>query len=95
MRHAEDGLGNIGRPGGAAPLVGDYIEPVALAPKAQHRLDEVRPVRAENPGGTQDHMAVEPLADRPLAGCFACPVDAERPDLIGFGVGPGLAPSKT
>ena len=62
-------------------------EPVALAAKAQHRLDEVRAVRAENPGGAQDHVAVEPLADRPLAGCLAGPVDAERPERIVFGVG--------
>ena len=90
VRDAEDGVGDIGRPGGTAPLVGDHVEPVALAAKAQHRFDEIRPVYAENPGGAQDHMAVEPRADRPLAGCLACPVDAEGPDRIVFAVGSRL-----
>ncbi len=68
----------IGGRGRAAVLVVHHAQPVPLGREPQHRLDEVAPVRAHDPGGADDGMARVGAAHRHLAGRLAGAVDALR-----------------
>ena len=72
--------------GGAASLVVDDGDLVALRAEPEHRADEVVPGRAEEPGGADDPCLV---AGRGLAEEFRPPVGAER--TIAWTRGRGVA----
>ena len=52
--------------------------------KTQHRFDEILPVRAVDPSGTQDHVLRQCVGNRSVARFLAGAIDPERRNRIVF-----------
>ena len=75
----DQGRGEVAHPGGRAELVGHDVDGVALAFQTQHRVDEVRPRAAVDPGRAHDGATVGQLLARGLlAGELGPPVGGLR-----------------
>ena len=70
--------GEVARPRRPAALVGDDGDLVALGAEPQHRRDEVRAARAEQPRGADDRVLGVRLGDRALAGELRAAVGLQR-----------------
>ena len=90
LRDLRDRAGDVRRAGRGADLVGDDPQHRALSGEAQHRLDEIVPVRAVDPGGAQDNVLAQRLAHGALAGLLARAVNPQRIDRIVLSVGAAL-----
>jgi hypothetical protein len=76
--------------GGAADLVVDHDHRAAALPEAQHRLDEVASVRAEEPGGANDEALPVDQRGCPLPRELGAAVRVDRIGIVGLAVGPAL-----
>src|SRR5262245_37762454 len=72
------GLSEIASSRGAAPLIGYDAKLRSFGRESEHRLDEIRPVRAYDPGGPDDHGPPIGQPCRKLTGSFARAIDVER-----------------
>ncbi len=91
-RHARDGIGEVRGEGRRAVLVGDDADLLPLLREPQHRLDEVRAIRAADPGGA-DHRAARIGGEHgPLPRFLGRAIDAERAGRIGLGIRAALEP---
>jgi hypothetical protein len=94
-RRRQDGgyrIGDVRGGGWATDLI---IYDLKLAPfsgKTQHGPDEVRAVRAVNPGRTQNHMLGASRSHSVLAFGLAEPIGTERSKGIVFAIGRSLGP---
>ena len=88
LSQRDDLVRDIDRPGGLPVLVSHDIHGRPLARQPDHRGDEVRPVRAVEPG-RPDHVAG--AGEQPehglLAGQLGAPVRGARPGAVIFRVG--------
>ena len=71
-------------PGRAADLVGDDADLVALVAEREHRVDEVAPAGAEQPGGAHDRVLVGGGGDLLLAGQLRATIGADRVHRVGL-----------
>src|SRR3954447_23400122 len=77
--------GEVAGEGGAADLVGDDVDRVAVLGELEHRGDEVLPVRAEDPGGADDRV-LPLLGDGVLARQLGAAVGAPGTRGVALGV---------
>ena len=91
----DDLVGDIDRPGGLPPLVGDDIDERPLGFQADHRPDEIGPVRPVQPGGPHHipGLGKEP-EDGLLPGQFGAPVGGARRGVVILRVGSNAIPAE-
>ena len=78
----DERVGQVAGPRGAADLVGDDADLVALGAEAQHRVDEVAAAGAEDPGGPHDRVSRRGVGDLLLPAQLGQPVDRLRVDRV-------------
>ena len=76
--HAQAGPGNRCRRGRSADLVGHHAQAVALCTKTQHGLDEICPMRREDPVCAQDRMHASCRAHPLFPFQFRAPIGPQR-----------------
>ena len=91
LDQADDPVGEVPGVSRRADLVANHQNLAMIGGQAEHRLDEVRPVDPEQPGGADHEAAVAGRRGRLLAGQLGAAVGGDGGGLIGLHVGRVLA----